>query len=265
MTSIKPRKWLGQNFLIDNNIARKIVDSIDIKKLNAVIEIGPGTGALTQFILPKTQKYIGIEVDKKLAETLRQKYLKIPAFSLIQEDFLKLDLQGILGDYDKFSYTIIGNIPYNITSPILFKLFDICSNIHEAVLMVQLEVARRIIALPGNKDYGILSIFSQIHADVSFLFKVPSTVFFPEPKVDSAVIKCRFYHSAREQFADYQLFSRVIHTCFQHRRKMLRNSLTILFSKGILTKLNIDLSLRPEQLSVEQWKKMINEIHSLLC
>jgi 16S rRNA (adenine1518-N6/adenine1519-N6)-dimethyltransferase len=264
MTAIKPQKWLGQNFLMDNNIARKIADSIDIKEPSLIIEIGPGTGALTQFILPKAQKYIGVEVDNKLAEALLDKYSRIAAFSLIQEDVLKLDLRDIIADFRNYCCTVIGNIPYNITSPIIFKLFDIYNDISEAVIMVQFEVARRITASPGTKDYGILSIFSQIHADVNFLFKVPPTVFFPAPKVDSAVIKYRFYHGAREPFADYQLFSKVIHICFQHRRKMLRNSLSLLFSKEVLTKLNIDLSLRPEQLSVEQWKKTVNDIHSLL-
>lgn len=259
-----PQKRLGQNFLKDKNVARKIVKAIDAPRPRLIIEIGPGTGVLTEFALQETERYLGVEIDQSLNETLQTRFSGHSNFSLVSQDFLEFDLALALSEYPDHSKVILGNIPYNITSPILFNLFDYADSLDQAVLMVQKEVGNRIRAKPGGKDYGLLSIFSQIFADVSYLFSVPAKLFFPKPKVDSAIIKFQFREEAKDGFEDFELFRRIVRTCFQHRRKMLRKSLSQLFSLDVLTKLGTSLSQRPEQLSINQWKEICQQIHQTI-
>lgn len=263
MQKIFPKKRLGQNFLTDKNIAQKIVRAIDAPKAIFLIEIGPGRGILTEFILKNVDKYLGIEIDSSLIELLQDRFSEHTNFSLIQQDFLEFDLEKTLKKFPNHSKIILGNIPYNITSPILFKLYDYADSLYQAVLMVQKEVGNRIRAKEGRKDYGLLSIFSQLFADVDYMFNVPAKLFYPRPKVDSAVIKFLFYKSVKDGFADFELFKKVVRTCFQHRRKMLRNSLSQLFSEDVLSKLSLSLSQRPEQLSIDQWRELFQQIYQI--
>lgn len=263
MSQIRPRKRFGQNFLTDKNIARKIVNTINAPQPRFIIEIGPGKGVLTEFVLDKADNYLGVEIDLSLVEMLNNRFPKASNFSLVQQDFLEFDLAKALRKYPDHSKIILGNIPYNITSPILFKLFDLVDSLDQAVLMVQREVGNRIGAKEGGKDYGLLSIFSQLFADINYLFNVPAKLFFPQPKVDSAVIKFNFHKKAKEQFADFELFRQTVRTCFQHRRKMLRNSLRHLFSEQVLSKLSVSLTRRPEQLSIPEWKELFREIYQI--
>lgn len=264
MQKIFPKKRFGQNFLKDKNIARKVVNAIDAPHPRLVIEIGPGGGALTGFVLNEAETYLGVEIDPSLSAILRSQFSENRNFFLVQQDFLQFDLAEALKEFPDHSKIILGNIPYNITSPILFKLFDQADSLDQAVLMVQKEVGNRIRAKEGSKDYGLLSIFSQLFAEVSFLFNVPAKLFFPKPKVDSAILKFRFRKKVKDGFADFELFRRMVRTCFQHRRKMLRNSLSQLFSEDVLSKLSVPLSQRPEQLSINQWKDVFHQIHQII-
>lgn len=260
----RPQKRFGQNFLTDKNVARKIVNAIDAPLPRLIIEIGPGKGILTEAALEKADQYIGVEIDRALVEMLKQRFSSYPNFAVTQQDFLQFDFAESLKEFPNHSRIILGNIPYNITSPILFQLFDEADHLDQAVLMVQWEVGNRIRAREGNKDYGLLSIFSQIFAEVAYLFKVPAKLFFPIPKVDSAVIRFHFRKGAKQQFADFELFRKMLRTCFQQRRKMLRNSLSNLFDEDVLVKLNVSLTRRPEQLSIRDWMELYNQIYQTL-
>jgi len=230
------RKRWGQNFLQDPNIIRKIVNTINPQNKDVILEVGPGKGALTFELSKKVKELIAIEIDPFLVNYLNAN--KPDNLIIHQGDILDFDLDEIQGDYK-----IIGNLPYNITSPIIFKLLsNLCWN--EAVLMVQNEVAERIVASPGSKIYGRLSVMVQAFAEVKFHFKVPPIVFYPKPEVYSAVIsltpidkkiKCR------------TMFSEIVRLAFSQRRKKIRNTL-----KFHLTENNLEQfgDLRPEALGV---------------
>jgi 16S rRNA (adenine1518-N6/adenine1519-N6)-dimethyltransferase len=248
----RPVKFLGQNFLVDENIAKKIVKNIEITPDDLIIEIGPGYGALTKYILNETGKYIGIELDEKFIKSLKGKF---PDINLINRDFLKLN---IAEDISKFNIScrnikIAGNIPYNITSQILFKLFDNKHLLHSAVIMSQKEVAQRLTAPPNTKEYGILAVQTQINSKVKLLFNLPPSVFFPKPKVDSTVFKLTFQPVSF--IPEMPLFTEILRTAFNQRRKTLKNSLSSFFEKYSIntSTIDFDFSLRPEQLSPQDF------------
>lgn len=260
--SKRPLKRFGQNFLTNPHYQNKIVSSLNIQKTDCVLEIGPGKGELSQYIIAsEPQKYWAVEIDRRWAEALRNKFAG--KVNIIEEDFLKMNLDEIFeqaGEHLK----IIGNIPYNITSPILFKLIESYKNIECVVLMTQKEVARRIAAAPGNKDYGILSVLTQVHGDVEFLFTIKSGNFFPIPAVDSAVFHVKFFRQI-SGIANEELFRRIVRQVFNYRRKMLRNSLSGMFDKSIVNSVNSTLlEKRPEALSVEDFKRLSNELDTML-
>lgn len=259
--TVFPRKKWGQNFLQDKNIARKIVAALEATPATPVIEIGPGPGALTEFILQTGAPYCGVEIDSRLAGELRERFSGYPNFTLVEADFLEWDLAAALRERPQAPYRVVGNIPYNITSPILFKLFDHADALQTAVLMVQKEVAERLIARPAGKEYGLLAVNGQLFAEIKLLFRVPAGRFFPRPKVDSAVIKLDFKKEVQAQYPDFQLFRTVLRHCFQHRRKMLRKSLSMLFPVAFVATLDFDLTRRPEQLSIPEWKALTDLIH----
>lgn len=263
MASIGPKKKWGQNFLSDPNIARKIVAAAG-EFSGPVFEIGPGQGALTGLLLAAGQPYAGIEIDPALAAQLRERYGHLPNFRLIEADFLGLNLAALAGEYAA-PPVVVGNIPYNITSPILFRLFDHADLFDRAVLMMQKEVAERLRAPVGTKAYGLLAINAQLFAEVEYRFTVPPHLFFPAPKVSSAVLRLRFRKGVQDQFADFALFRKILRHCFQHRRKMLRKSLSMLFSTTLLSTLSADLTRRPEQLSIPEWQQLSESIHRQLA
>ncbi len=254
------KKW-GQHFLRDKNIARKIVRAANINARRLIMEIGPGYGILTEMLLTSGEHYIGIEIDPHLASTLEGRFENYPNFHLSTQDALEFDWESAIREYSGYRPVVLGNIPYNISSPILFKLFDNSELIDRAILMVQKEVGQRLIAKPSTKDYGLLAIFSQLYSDVQYLFTVSAKVFYPQPKVDSAVVRLIFKRRVKTQFSDYQLFQSVLRRCFQQRRKMLRKSLSGLFSPALLSKLDVDLTQRPEELSIPAWIKLSESIY----
>ncbi len=241
MTTVKPKKYLGQHFLLDHNIARKI--AVSLKLTECVLEIGPGKGMLTQYLLqhPNIQLKV-IEIDPESVRYLRE---NIPAIktNIIEGDFLKYDLDALFSE----PYTIAGNFPYNISSQILFRVVEQRDKVSEVVCMLQKEVAERITAPPGSKTYGILSVFIQTWFSTEYLFTVPETVFMPRPKVKSAVIRLT-RNKTMLLDCDENLFIRLVRTAFNQRRKTLRNALAEITRERKITEFPM-MGKRAEQLS----------------
>lgn len=247
-----PIKRFGQNYLKDENIIGKIITEISPKSDDLIIEIGPGEGALTSKLIEKTDGLIAVEIDKRNVEVLKSNF---PELKLISGDFLELDLNTISNKHDK-KLRIVGNIPYNITSPIIFKMIENKEIIHDSILMVQYEVAQRIIAKSGGKEYGILSVITQNFADVELCFKVSPNVFQPRPKVYSAIIHLYFKEDSYSRKND-EMFIKIVKAAFGNRRKMLYNSLkNSIFGHLNFNKTGIDLSLRAEKLSIKDFRTL---------
>ena len=251
MNSVKAKKSLGQHFLKDQNIARKITDSL-LPVTREVLEIGPGMGVLTRQLFEREDvSLLAIEVDKESVDYLKAAF---PAHQqqIILGDFLKIDTRRLFPG----SYSIIGNLPYNISSQIFFRLLEERDRVPQMVCMIQKEVAERIAAPPGNKIYGILSVLLQAFYDIEYLFTVNEQVFDPPPKVKSAVI--RLVRNGRERLdCDEKLFFRVVKIGFNQRRKTLRNALKSLLPEGFDHKM---MSLRPEQLGVDDFIALCQEL-----
>ncbi|TDI81770.1 MAG: ribosomal RNA small subunit methyltransferase A [Caldithrix sp.] len=260
--TFRPKKSLGQNFLVDENIARKIIEKLTPNPQDVIIEIGPGFGVLTKYIISQARKVIAIEIDAKLCESLRGRFRSSKNFTLIQGDFLKTELRNYLEE--EVLVRFLGNIPYHITSPVIFKIFQIRQFASDMTLMIQREVAERIVANPGGKDYGILSVFSQLYSKPKILFHISRNVFKPKPQVDSSVIKWDFTQPEDVGVVSEEVLDKVIHLTFQQRRKMLRKSLQQIpgffeYSK----KINFNLEKRPEELSVHEFVELSNQISKL--
>ena len=247
----KPKKRFGQNFLQDENILNNIVKEINPQPNDSIVEIGPGYGALTQKLISATANLIAVEIDNEIAINLKEKF---PQLRLISEDFLETDLSELFIEGKKLR--IVGNIPYNITSPILFKLIENNKLIKDAVFMVQLEVAKRMTAQRGTKDYGILAVVLKYFTEAKLCFKISPNVFFPKPKVFSALVHIRFKEIGVSE-EEQKLFIAIVKAAFGNRRKILKNS----FSNSIFQEIDfsnsgIDLSLRAENLSVDDFVKL---------
>lgn len=241
--SVKAKKHLGQHFLTDENIAKKIVEGLSFENYGNVLEVGPGMGVLTKYLIEKEQKVYLAEIDTESIEYLKQHYEKITEETFVG-DFLKHDFAGLENE----QIAIIGNFPYNISSQILFKIIDYYEQIPEMVGMFQKEVAERTAAVPRTKDYGILSVLIQAYYDVKYLFTVHENVFNPPPKVKSGVI--RLTRNPKEGLAGNEvLFKQIVKAGFNQRRKKLSNALKILNIPEAL-KTNEFLDKRAEELSV---------------
>lgn len=252
--SVRAKKHLGQHFLKDENIAKKIADSLTEKGYDTVLEIGPGMGVLTKYLLEKKYTTYVIEIDSESVEYLKAHYLNL-AERIISENFLKINIPDFFQDKP---FAIIGNFPYNISSQILFKTLKNKHQIPEFSGMFQKEVAKRIAEKPGSKVYGILSVLTQAFYDVEYLFTVPPSVFSPPPKVDSGVIRL----IRKENYilpVDEELFYKVVKTAFNQRRKTIRNSLK---SLNLSDRLREDaiFAQRPEQLSVQEFISLTQKI-----
>ena len=249
MNEVRPKKALGQHFLTDQNIARKIVDQLS-PDLETVIEVGAGTGVLTQFMVNDIlEKFYVIEIDKESIEYLKNH------FPMLDGDFLKADLS----QYGQRNMAIIGNFPYNISSQIFFQVLKYKEQVIEVVGMVQKEMAERMAAKEGSKTYGILSVLMQAWYDIDYLFTVHENVFNPPPKVKSAVIKMR-RNAVTDLGCDEKLFVTIVKQAFNQRRKTMRNSLRSLLGPDIID--NEVFNKRPEQLSVKEFIDLTNLISS---
>ena len=267
MKQVRPKKNLGQHFLVDLNIAKRIADTVDEPYADLpVLEVGPGMGVMTQYLVQKPRPLKVVEIDRESGEYLKATLFKEdkPLSSLlsplssqiISGDFLRMDLNEVFGGQQ---FVLTGNYPYDISSQIFFKMLDNTDLIPCCTGMIQHEVAVRMAASPGNKQYGILSVLIQAWYDVEYLFTVEPDVFNPPPKVQSAVIRMT-RNAVTDLGCDEQLFRRVVKSTFNQRRKMLRVSLRQLLPKdsSLFTSHASLLSLRPEQLTIPQFVELTN-------
>ncbi|MGM0634733.1 MAG: 16S rRNA (adenine(1518)-N(6)/adenine(1519)-N(6))-dimethyltransferase RsmA [Bacteroidota bacterium] len=262
-TAVRAKKHLGQHFLNDEEIAQQIAETLQQKNYQSVLEIGPGMGVLTQFLVGKYPEFVAMDLDTESIEYLKTTFLDqmslknaADGFKVVEADFLKTDLTQYFGDKQ---FAIIGNFPYNISSQIVFKAIAQRNQIPEFAGMFQKEVALRICASEGSKTYGILSVLTQAFYEAEYLFTVAPEAFSPPPKVQSGVLRL----TRKEDFGlpcDEQLFFRVVKTAFQQRRKTLRNSLKI-FNLSDQLKEDVIFAQRPEQLSVDEFISLTQKIN----
>ncbi len=252
MNKVFPLKRFGQNFLQDQNIVKKIISEIDPKENELIVEIGPGQGAITSLLLESNTNLTAIEIDKRVIDDLQVRFINL---HLLQSDFLKLDLNQFTNS-SKQRIRVVGNIPYNITSPILFKLFENNTIVKDAVFMVQYEVAKRMTAKMGSNDYGILSVLLEYFGTTKLAFKVSPNVFYPKPNVYSAVVHINF-NEKRNNSEFNLMFKSIVKSSFGNRRKTLKNSLSnSIFAEVNFSDCGIDISLRAEQLNVDDFIKL---------
>lgn len=252
--SVKAKKHLGQHFLTDESIAKDIADSLTLNRYKKVLEIGPGMGVLTKYLLDKEIETFVIEIDTESVAYLEEHYQKLNGH-IISKDFLKYNLNEV---FNNEPFAIIGNFPYNISTQIVFKTLEMRDQIPEFSGMFQKEVAERICEKKGSKTYGILSVLAQAFYDAEYLFTVPEHVFNPPPKVKSGVLRLirkENYHLP----CDEKLFFKVVKQAFGQRRKTMRNSLKSFINSDNLKEDSI-FDLRPEQLSVEQFIELTQKI-----
>ncbi len=251
----QPKRSLGQNFLLDENVLRKIVRAIAPQPGDHFIEIGPGFGALTKYLLAAGSRCTAIEIDQRLIPHLQQEFGKPPNFALVHADFREIDLKPFAKDK---KLRIVGNIPYHITSHLVFTAFSQREILQDMILTVQREVAERIVAAPGGKEYGIMSVISQTFAQAELLFVISPHVFRPKPEVDSAVVRWRF-QPPPVPIRDATFYVAMVKTIFGQRRKTLRRSLSKLASAEVLEKINfLDLQRRPETLTIAEMIQLAN-------
>ena len=258
MFPVKAKKNLGQHFLKDKEIAREVAATLDVVPQLPVLEVGPGTGMLTQFLLEKERDLTVVEIDHESVDYLNEHYPQLRG-KILQQDFLRMDFTT----YFDSSFCVTGNYPYNISSQIFFKVLDNKERIPCCTGMIQKEVAERLVATPGNKTYGILSVLLQAWYDIKYLFTVDEHAFIPPPKVKSAVV--RLTRNQRRRLAcNEKLFKTVVKTGFNQRRKMLRNSIKSLLSDESPLPDDPLLTKRPEQLSIEQFEELTNLLEPLV-
>ena len=258
MKKVRPKKALGQHFLTDLSIAARIAATLDGSKGLPVLEIGPGMGGLTRFLLEEGHDVKVVEIDSESVEYLTDNFPDLKG-RIIEGDFLKMDLAELMGEKP---FCVIGNYPYNISSQIFFKILDYKNLIPCCSGMLQKEVAERLAAAPGSKVYGILSVLLQAWYDVEYLFTVDEHVFNPPPKVKSGVIRCT-RNNVTELGCDERLFKTIVKTVFGQRRKTLRNSIRGLLPPGCSLDDNPVWAQRPEQLSVAQFIDLTNRVAAL--
>lgn len=260
MKSVKPKKNLGQHFLTDLNIARRIADTVDACPGLPVLEIGPGMGVLTQYLVTKPREVKAVEIDRESVAYLHETFPTLHD-NIIGEDFLRMDLNTVFGGRP---FVLTGNYPYDISSQIFFKMLDNRELIPCCTGMIQREVALRMASEPGNKAYGILSVLTQAWYDVEYLFTVDEDVFNPPPKVKSAVIRMT-RNGVTDLGCDERLFKRLVKAVFNQRRKMLRVSLKQLFAgaqpSGEFFTAEV-MTRRPEQLTIGQFVELTNVVEA---
>ena len=264
MKQVRPKKNLGQHFLTDLTIARRIADTVDACPDIPVLEVGPGMGVMTQYLVEKPRPFKVVEIDRESVAYLNEHFPRLRA-NILGEDFLRMDLQQV---FEGQQFVLTGNYPYDISSQIFFKMLDNRDLIPCCTGMIQHEVALRMASKPGTKAYGILSVLIQAWYDVEYLFTVEPSVFNPPPKVQSAVIRMP-RNKVERLDCDEQLFKRVVKTVFNQRRKMLRVSLRQIFdsqhpaSEGFFQQ--DVMTRRPEQLTIQEFVDLTNSVEKELC
>ena len=271
--NIRANKRYGQNFLIDDDILNGIVNVANISKEDLVIEIGPGLGNLTKYLLESAGYVIAVEIDKKMIEILNDRFSKYENFLLLNEDILKVNIDEIIKKIEKESgikyknIKVVANLPYYVTTPIIFKLLQDENKINEITIMVQKEVADRMVANVKSKDYGILTLMVKYLADADIKLEVKNTCFIPAPNVTSSVIK--LIKDKKYTVSNEKMLFDLIHSSFAQRRKKMINSLVATkfmnfdknFIENIFKECNIDFNTRAEELSIEKYIQIVNNIN----
>ena len=254
------RKRFGQNFLHDENVIRKIVDAISAVEGDHLLEIGPGLGALTKELAKTGATIHCVELDADLAKSLRTEFQEYDSIKIIEGDALKFDLSSIATE--KRPLRVIGNLPYNISTPIIFHLLKNSELIRDMTFMLQLEVIQRMISKVGKRNYGRLSLMVQYYCEVEHLFNVASSAFSPKPKVVSALVRLKPHNSTSIRAKDSDCLQTVIRTAFNQRRKTLRNSLRTIIPEALLDRIAINKNLRPQDITLNEYVEISNAIYN---
>lgn len=254
----QPRKRFGQNFLVDATIVQRIIAAIAPQEKQFMVEIGPGLGVLTVALLPILHKLFVVELDRELIPSLQHKCSSLGELVIYQADALYFDFASLVTGRNKLR--VVGNLPYNISSPLIFHLLSQADVIQDMHFMLQQEVANRLVADPGTKIYGRLSVMVQYYCKVEKLFVVDATAFDPQPRVMSTFIRLVPHQELPYVAKNINTLAMVVKQAFSQRRKMLRNTLQPVISVADLTRLNIDASLRPEQITVAEYVKISNAV-----
>ena len=266
------KKKFGQNFLIDSHVLNKIVDAADITKEDTVLEIGPGIGTLTQYLAESAKSVVAVEIDRDAVEVLKATLSPYDNVTVINKDILKTDINRLSMEYnDGKPFKVVANLPYYITTPIIMSLLEDEAPITSVTVMVQKEVADRMDAAPGTKEYGALSLAVQYYADTYLAANVPPNCFMPRPNVGSAVIKLTLHDDKPVKVNDEKLMFKLIRASFNQRRKTLQNGIandkTLTFSKedvsAALEEIGISPSIRGEKLSLNEFAKLSNVLENV--
>ncbi|TPR50854.1 16S rRNA (adenine(1518)-N(6)/adenine(1519)-N(6))-dimethyltransferase RsmA [Apilactobacillus micheneri] len=270
---LSAKKSLGQNFLTDLNVLNNIVKAANLNDADNVIEIGPGIGGLTEYLARSSKRVLAFEIDQNLLPVLDDTLSPYNNVKIINEDILQANLPKIIKDdfNDEHPIKVVANLPYYITTPIILDLLKGNAEFDNITVMMQKEVAQRLVADPGSRDYGSLSVIIQYMNNVEIAFEVPRKSFIPAPNVDSAIVTLAKKESIENEVFDVKAFSSFVRACFAHRRKTFWNNMQGLFGKepatkeqvqAVLDNLNIKPSIRPEKISVDQYVEMANAFHS---
>jgi 16S rRNA (adenine1518-N6/adenine1519-N6)-dimethyltransferase len=260
-----PRKRLGQHFLVDPNILNKVVRTAQVGKEDVVLEVGPGLGQMTLALADRAKKVIAVEIDERLVTILRQKVEEHPNIEVIKSDILKVDFKHLFKK-ETVPIKVVANLPYQISTPLLFRFVESKETFSALNLMLQKEVAERMVASPGRKEYGPLSIFIQIFADVSIQFIIKPSAFFPAPKVESALVHMVWKEKPMIETDDEEWFKRVVKACFGYRRKTLINALKhseLSLCESVesrIEEIGIDPRRRPETLTIQEFAKLAESL-----
>jgi len=267
---IRPKKRLGQHFVVDPNILRRIVDRAGLEPEDIIVEIGAGLGTLTASLAARVQRVYAIEVDQRLADVLRDQFSGSGQVEVIPEDALRYDFRALFQRWRR-KMKVVANLPYEISSPMIFRLFEERHCFSLFVLMLQMEVARRVVARPGTKEYGPLGLWSQLYSRTQILFAVPPQAFHPRPKVESAVVKFEILQEPAVEVEDERALRRVIRSAFAYRRKTLANAIRMgefshLSAERIqraLQSAGINPALRGETLSLVQFRDLARALSAV--
>lgn len=265
-TKHRARKRFGQNFLVDETIIDSIVDLVEEQmsgatgKTNALIEIGPGLGAITQPLLKRFNSLTAIEIDRDLAARLRNRFAAHPGFSLIETDALTVNLEALGSDQPGQQFTIVGNLPYNISTPLLFHLFTQADRIESMLFMLQKEVVQRMVAQPGTKTFGKLSVMTQYHCHVESLLEIGPESFDPPPKIDSQLIRLVPRREALLSPPAAEQLRQIVTAAFAQRRKTLRNTLAGICDQELIIAAGCDPGARAERLTLQQFLQLATRV-----
>lgn len=267
------KKHLGQNFLKDRNILQKIVKEAKIDKSIGVIEVGPGLGSLTEYLIESAQKVVAYEIDNELVPILNNRFSQADNFELIHMDILNVDIDKDINEYFQGcnEIVVVANLPYYITTPILMRFLETSKRVNRMILMMQSEVGMRVTSKPSTKDYNALTVVINYRAETKYMFRVPKTVFVPEPNVDSAIIEIKIKNVIQNKPKNETFFFDFVHRCFTQRRKTLLNNLRDSYSQfdrdvweSLLIELGYNPTIRAEALGIDDFIRLSDKVENMI-